>query len=105
MSKKTNEMRMLENALNALAERAQKQLGLAGAERAKLLGGTNEIEITKEWLTKFAEVHIDLGAASAVMHVVHSLQEIFGIADPFAEFNDPNNEGKTDAEQGNTEPQ
>lgn len=101
MSKKTNEIRILENALNVLMERAQDKMREATGLRAKLLnGGVGEIEVTKEWIEQFAEVHIDLGAAAAVMHVVHGLWEMFDIADPFAEFDDPDNEEQTHAEDG-----
>lgn len=72
---------LLDTALSNLAQKAAEQLGKAGTERQRLLtppDGEEGIAITKEWLERYADVHIDLGAASGVAHVVKALRELFG---------------------------
>lgn len=72
---------LFDTALSDLAAQAAKKLGEAEAERRRLLtppDGEEGITITKEWLERYAEVHIDLGAASGVAHVVKALRELFG---------------------------
>lgn len=99
----TNFEKVLENALNALADKAQLKLACAGMSRAKMLEPDNgELEITGEWLRKYAEVHIDIGAASAILHVTRALRDIFGMDDPFAQF-EQEGEGSEDADTERTE--
>lgn len=93
---------LLENALNALADRAQKRLGEAGAERARLFESKDGIEVTKEWITKVAEAHFDLGAASAIIHAARTLLDLFGLEDPFKEFEE---EGESKDANNNRTPE
>lgn len=110
MSKKTSKTanandfeKILANALDALADKAQLKLGCAGMARSEMLKADNgEIEITGEWLRKFAEVHIDIGAASAILHTTRALRKIFDLKDPFAEF-EQEGQGNTDADREHTE--
>lgn len=87
---------LLDKALANLAQTSAQKLGEAGAERQRLLtpaDGEKGITITKEWLERYADVHIDLGAASGVAHVVKALRELFGF---------DGKDGEQDA--GHTEP-
>lgn len=76
-------LEVLHKALTSLAESSAKKLAEAGAERKRLLtpkDGDDSITITKEWLEQYADVHIDLGAASAVGHVCKTLCELFELS-------------------------
>lgn len=70
--------------------------------RAHLLAGDEhgEISVSKEWITKLSEVHVDLGAASAILHAVRGLREVFDLGDPYAEFAEEDK--KQDIDEGGT---
>ena len=78
---KTVDIGILENALNTLLDAAQSRLGQAGAKRARLLttDDPDGITITREWLEQYADVHTDIGGASAVVYVVETLRELVGL--------------------------